>query len=228
MASINYNKLLGDQMNFKNQISAIIFDCDGVMFDSRQANINFYNHILKKFNLPPMNKNDEYFVHIHTAKESVEQIFKGTPFGEEAEAYRPEIDYTSFIKYMVMEPGLKELLGILKPRFGLAVATNRSNTIQSVLKAFDLTQYFDIVVSSLNVSKPKPDPESVFKILDYFHVKPEETIYIGDSIVDYETARSAGVPFVSYKNSGLKTPQKISHLLELLDILSEKGNQIED
>jgi len=33
---------------------------------------------------------------------------------------------------MIMEPGLRELLGALKPRFGLAVATNRSNTIGQV------------------------------------------------------------------------------------------------
>ncbi|MFC1884315.1 HAD family hydrolase [Thermodesulfobacteriota bacterium] len=215
-------------MSLEKSISAIIFDCDGVMFDSRQANTNFYNHILKKFNLPPMNKDDEYFVHIHTAKESVAQIFKGTPFGEEAEAYRPKIDYSPFIKYMVIEPGLKELLDILRPRFGLAVATNRSNTILSVLEVFDLKEYFDIVVSSLSVSKPKPHPESVFKILDYFHIKTEEAMYIGDSIVDYETAKAAGVPFVSYKNNSLKTPNRIAHLTELLDILSEKEQPIAD
>jgi len=35
--------------NMQSNISAVIFDCDGVMFDSRQANINFYNHILSHF-----------------------------------------------------------------------------------------------------------------------------------------------------------------------------------
>jgi phosphoglycolate phosphatase len=41
-------------MNQNNSLRVIIFDCDGVMFDSRQANINFYNHLLARFDQPPM------------------------------------------------------------------------------------------------------------------------------------------------------------------------------
>ncbi|HEX9949261.1 MAG TPA: HAD hydrolase-like protein, partial [Thermodesulfobacteriota bacterium] len=37
-----------------NTIKVIIFDCDGVLFDSKEANIAFYNQILSQFNLPPL------------------------------------------------------------------------------------------------------------------------------------------------------------------------------
>ena len=65
-----------------NKISAVIFDCDGVMFDSRQANINYYNHILAHFGLPPMPDEEVSFVHMNTADESVRHIFRGTPYTE--------------------------------------------------------------------------------------------------------------------------------------------------
>ena len=142
----------------KKKVSAVIFDCDGVLFDSRQANINFYNHILAHFGLPPMTEDQVSYVHMHTADESIRLIFQGTPYINEAQEYRMRLDYTPFINDMVMEPGLKELLKLLKPEFGIALATNRSNTIGKVLEWNGLDKYFDIVVSSLDVEKHKPHP----------------------------------------------------------------------
>lgn len=196
----------------------VIFDCDGVMFDSRRANIYFYDHLLSHFGLPAMPEESVAYVHMRTADESIRHIFEGTPYLEEALAYRMEMDYTPFIRDMIMEPGLKELLEMLKPRVGLAVATNRSNTIGMVLACYDLERYFDIVVSSLDVKHPKPHPESLFKILDFFSVKPREALYVGDSVVDCETAKAASVPFVAYKN---RTLDAAFHANRLLDLAGE-------
>ena len=205
-------------MNTKKSV-AVIFDCDGVMFDSRQANINFYNHILSHFGLPLMTEDKEDYVHMHTANESVYHIFKGTPYIEQAQAYRMEVDYGPFIKDMVMEEGLKELLTLLKPKFGLAVATNRSNTIERVLEWNGLHAFFDIVVSSLDVDRPKPHPESLFKILDFFEISPKDCLYVGDSLVDYQTAKAGGVPFVAYKNGDLEADYHANEMMEIVSIL---------
>ena len=70
------------------KISAVIFDCDGVMFESRQANINFYNHILDHFGQPPMSPEDLDFVHVSTAGEAVSHIFRNTSLTAAAEEYR--------------------------------------------------------------------------------------------------------------------------------------------
>ena len=199
--------------------SAIIFDCDGVMFDSRQANVNFYNHILSHFGLPPLSDKDIEFVHMHTAIESVDYIFRGTPYGSRAQEYRVELDYVPFIKDMVMEPGLKEVLNILKPNYGLAVATNRSNTIEKVLVMNGLSHYFDIVVSSLDVKNPKPHPEPIFKILDFFQIEPQECLYVGDSEIDFTVCKASGVPFIAYRNKYLTADYYIESLLDILKIL---------
>jgi phosphoglycolate phosphatase len=202
-------------MNTRKTISAVIFDCDGVMFDSRQANINFYNHLLEQFGLPPMSENSVPFVHTHTAEDAVRHIFRDTPFVEQAQSYRIQMDYEPFIKDMIMEPGLKELLKVLKPRYGLAVATNRSNTIGPVLESFGLKGYFDLVISSLDVNNPKPHPESLFRILDFFGVKPRHAFYVGDSDVDEKTAKAAGIVFISYKNRALDAHYHVDALLEI-------------
>ena len=201
------------------RISTVIFDCDGVMFDSLQANIHYYNSVLAHFELPPMTEDQVNFIHMHTAEESVERLFRKTPFVDQAQAYRAQMKYTPFIKDMVMEPGLKELLKMLRPKYGLAVATNRSDTIGDVLESNGLTEFFDIVVSSLDVLRPKPDPESIYKILDFLQVTPEQCLYVGDSLVDWQTAKAAEVSFVAYQNEDLETPWKINNLLSIGEIL---------
>jgi len=199
--------------------SAVIFDCDGVMFDSRQANTNFYNHILSHFGHPPMAAEDIEFVHMNTAVESLNHIFRDSPYLAKAQEYRLQLDYTLFIKDMVMEPGLKEVLEFLKPRCGLAVATNRSNTIGRVLELNELSQYFDIVVSSLDVTNPKPHPEPIFKILDFFGIEPDECFYVGDSEVDFEVCQAAGVPLIAYKNKSLQAAVHVESLAEVKEAL---------
>jgi phosphoglycolate phosphatase len=199
---------------------AVVFDCDGGMLDSRQANIHYYNHMLHHFGLPPITGAAVDFVHSHTADESIQHIFQGTPYTNEALAYRWEVDYTPFIQDMIMEPGLKELLEWSKPRFGLAVATNRSNTIGKVPKTHGLTEFFDMVVSSLDVEYSKPHPESLFKILDFFQVDPERILYVGDSAVDEETAKRAGVPFIAYRNRSLKAYRHVGTMAEIKALLN--------
>ncbi len=203
------------------QIKAVVFDCDGVLFDSKLANIKFYNSIRAHFGLPPMDKDEEDYVHVHTAHESVDYIFRNAPhLREKAQQYRLNMDYTPFIKYMKMEPGLKQLLEELKRAgFGLAIATNRSNTIGPVLEHFGLKHLFDIVISSLDVRNTKPHPESLYKVLDYFGISNKEAVYVGDSFVDYEMAKAAEVTFIAYKNKALKADYHVDHLLDILKLL---------
>jgi len=189
------------------------------MFDSRQANTNLYNHLLSHFGLDPMLTEDIEFVHMHTVVESIQHIFRNSPHTDDALEYRLNLDYTPFIKDMVMEPGLRELLDFLKPLYGLAVATNRSTTMGEVLELNNLTDCFDIVVSSLDVQNPKPHPESVFKILDFFGLEPDKCFYVGDSEVDYEVCRAAHVPLIAYKNKALEAMLYVESLWELQDFL---------
>lgn len=200
---------------------AVIFDCDGVMFDSRKANINFYNHILKHFKLPPMTQDKIEFVHMHTADESIRHIFKDTPCLDQALEYRTQVDYRPFINDMIMEPGLKDLLKELRPGLGLAVATNRSNTIGKVIEYNGLEGIFDIIVSSLDVKNPKPHPEPLIKILDFFDITPLQAFYIGDSHIDYLTARSAGVVFIAYKNLNLDADCHVNSMIEIANIVKQ-------
>ena len=201
----------------------VIFDCDGVMFDSRRANEAFYNHLLSHFGLPPMNADDVDFVHMATAEASVNHIIRDESLRAEAQAYRLALSYEPFNRLMVMDPDLIDVLKFLKPRFLTAVATNRSNTIGPLLKAFGLTGYFDLVVSSLDVRQPKPDPESILLILDRLAVAAEEALFVGDSESDSRAGQSAGVHMAAFRNPALTADYHIEHLEQIRTIVNAHG-----
>ena len=200
-------------------VRVVIFDCDGVMFDSKRANEAYYNHILVQFGRPEINKEECDYVHMNTAEQSVTYLFRNDPRLQDALAYWRGMSYLPFIPIMEMEPYLKEFLEYLRPAYKTAISTNRSDTMDPVLEEHGLKGYFDLVVSCLDVKHPKPDPESLIKILDYFGLSPEEAIYIGDSQIDEMAARAASVPLVSYKNPRLSAAFHVTHFKEIEALL---------
>jgi len=201
-------------------IKVVAFDCDGVLFDTKKANMAYYNQVLSHFDLPVMTKEQFAFTQMHTVDQSLAYLFEDKTTLEAAQTFRKKISYIPFLKFMEIEPYLKPLLEKLRPAFKTAIATNRTDTMDRVLIEHDLTEFFDLVVTASDVKRPKPDPEVLVRIIEYFNLKPQHMIYIGDSKLDESAAKSAGVVMVAYKNRSLSADFHIESLKELEDILS--------
>lgn len=209
-----------------NPLKVIAFDCDGVMFDSSQANQAYYNHLLERFDLPPMTPEQFAYVHMHTVDESLAHLFQDEATREAAHVYRKQLGYLPFMKYMQMEPGLVPLLERLRPNYKTAVATNRTDTMARVLTDNHIDHLFDLVVCALDVQHPKPHPESLNKVANHFAVRPEEVMYVGDSKVDEMAAIAAGTRFVAYRNPALAADHHIQRLSEITGLLNgHKGKR---
>ena len=201
-------------------IKVVAFDCDGVLFDTKKANMAYYNQVLNHFDLPAMTKEQFSFIYMHTVDQSLAYLFEDKTTLEAAQTFRKNISYIPFLKSMEIEPYLKPLLKKLRPAFKTAIATNRTDTMDRVLIEHDLTESFDLVVTASDVNRPKPDPEPLVKIIEYFGLKPQHMIYVGDSNLDESAAKAAGVVMVAYKNRSLLADFHIESLKELEDILS--------
>jgi HAD superfamily hydrolase (TIGR01549 family) len=200
-------------------LKVVAFDCDGVMFDSREANRAYYNHLLERFSRPAMTADQLDYVHMHTVDESLRHLFPDPAACDAANDYRISVGYQPFLRYMSMEPGLVPLLEAIRPAYKTAVATNRTDTMARVLSDNHIDHLFDLVVCALDVEHPKPHPESLNKVVDHFSVSPDEVVYVGDSAVDEMAASAANVPFVAYRNPALSARLHIRHLAELHGIL---------
>ncbi|RJR46485.1 MAG: HAD family hydrolase [Deltaproteobacteria bacterium] len=200
-------------------VKVVIYDCDGVLIDSRRANAAFYNHLLEKFGLGPITPRQLDFVQSCTAREAVDFLFQGTPRVAAAQDYQLNIDNRPFLSLLRLEPHIREVLAALRPKYHTAIATNRGKSLPMVLKELGLEDLFDLTVSSYDVAQPKPHPECLLKILKHFRVEPEEAVYIGDAPVDLLVSRQAGVIFAAYKNPGLEAQYHLQDHRDLLEIL---------
>jgi phosphoglycolate phosphatase len=197
-------------------LKLVIFDCDGVMFDSKDANRKYYNHLLEKFGYPLMDDEEENYVHSHNVLDSVAHIFRKYPHEiDRVHAFRQALDYTPYLKYMRIEPDLKQFLRFLKPRFHTAISTNRSTTMDAVMKMHGLEPYFDLVVTSLDVQQPKPNVEALLKILDHFQLSADQAVYIGDSMVDRQHTAGVNMRLISFKNKELPAEYHVNSFLDI-------------
>lgn len=203
-----------------SNIQVVAFDCDGVMFDTTNANMAYYNQILNFFGKPAMTSEQFTYVHMHTADQALQYLFPDPKECEQANRYRKTMSYTPFIQAMVMEPDLKTVLRTIRPNYKTAVATNRSDTMAWVLSEFDLANDFDLVISANDVNHPKPSPEPLLKIINFFHIQPNQLLYVGDSKVDEAAATSAGAIFVAFRNPSLSAAYHINSLSEIFNILN--------
>ena len=202
-----------------NSIQAVVFDCDGVLFDTEAANRVYYSRILQHFGQPAVTDEQFAFIHMHTVAESIDYLFPDADIRAEAHEFRKGMDYGSYLQYLVIEPHLIALLEKLRPRIKTAIATNRTDTMTRVLAEHSLEGCFDLVVTASDVRLPKPAPEQLQVILDHFGILPNQMIYIGDSDLDARAAQAAQVPFIAYRNADLTAHRHIEGLHEIVQIL---------
>jgi phosphoglycolate phosphatase len=189
-------------------VRCVIYDCDGVLFDSIEANRTLYNHIAVSNGRGRMTEGELHYCHINTVKDSVHHLFRHDKEGE-ARALRflrEQINFKDYVPYLRMEPHVLETLSALRAGGLLtAINTNRTTSMPHLMERFNLSPYFDMVVTALDVARPKPDRESMDRILTTLRVAPHETLYVGDSEIDLKAAESSGVMFIAYKNSAIST-----------------------
>ena len=210
--------------NIKTQsrkIQCVIYDCDVVLFDSFEANTKLYNDLCARVGRDLLKKEEMEYVHTHTVYEAIHFIFgKGDELEKKALEALKQIDLRNYIVYLKMEPYLFKALSQLKENGILrAINTNRTTSMKHIMDRFNLWPFFDMVVTALDVKHPKPHPESIEKILQNLNLNKQEVVFIGDSDVDQQTARSSGVPFIAYKNGVLEADFHIDDHLGVFDFV---------
>ena len=197
----------------------IAFDCDGVLFDTAESNRAYYNALRNHLGMPDMTEEEFSFAHMHTVNETLTYLFKSPQALKKAEAVKAQLSYTPFVAAMKMEPALIPLMKKLRPTYKTAVATNRTDSMPTLLREHDIAPYFDLIVSANDVPRPKPYPDQLLLLLDYFKISPHEMLYVGDSKVDEAAAKTSQVPLVAYDNMSLSAEYHIRSLKEIEGIL---------
>jgi HAD superfamily hydrolase (TIGR01509 family) len=169
----------------------------------------------------PLRPEEMGYVHTHTVYEAIHFIFgRDKEMEKRALELLKQIDLREYIVYLKMEPNLLQTLDRLKEKGIIrAISTNRTTSMKHIMERFGLWPFFDMVVTALDVKNPKPHPESIEKIIQAFNLNKEEAVFIGDSEVDQQTAKSSGIKFIAYKNREIANDAFIGDHLDLLNLL---------
>ena len=209
----------------------IIFDLDGTLVDAYSAIYKSVNFALSELGFP-----SQKFSYIKRAVGKGDRHlmvdFVGEKLADQAlKIYRRH--HTKALESGVrFLPGAKSLLNWGKSQgFLLAVASNRpTKFVKIILRTLKADDYFDKVLCADKAPKPKPYPDILFKICDDLKVKKDQTIFVGDMVIDVDCGNRAKIKTVavatgsnSKKELKQSRPYKIINQIIQLKQLLKKG-----
>ncbi len=179
---------------------AIIFDLDGTLVDDVDVHLEAWKRAMEELGMPP--RKEEIEAYRKAVGKSLRDILEDIYGKIDEEFYKKVRELKNkYFKELIenVKPIIdRSVLEVLKKRYKLAVFTStNSQTARDLLKAIDVEDLFDVVVTADDVTKAKPDPEGIRVVLDRLGCR--EAIFIGDTIFDEETAKRAGVKFIHIK-----------------------------
>lgn len=176
-------------------ITTVLFDLDGTLIDSIQLIIDSYHHTLEVHGIPP-----------RSDREWLEGI--GTPlrvqFAEWAhDEERMEALIATYRDYNISNhdsrvtvyPGVVDMVRAVRAagcQTGIVTSKNRVGAFRG-LRLAGLEEWMDVVIGADDVTNPKPHREPVERAVALLGASPATTIYVGDSVHDMHSGRSAGV-----------------------------------
>lgn len=178
--------------------SCVLFDLDGTLVDAIADIAAAMNHALVKHGYPPLDA-DRYRPLVGNGIRRL--AYDALPEDARSDslaaliAGEAQLYYTDHpADYSTPYPGILSLLSELKRlKVKTAVLSNKPDTVtQLVIARLFTAGLFDCVMGERPGVARKPDPESSWEVLATMDRTPRQTMFVGDSEVDMETARNIG------------------------------------
>ena len=178
-------------------IKAIIFDLDGTLvamkLKSREAKEKFIQKIKEAgFDVKLLNPSmpSESMIQLLVTKYGISRDLLMRVLDECFQPYELEAAAEAELR-----PGAKEVIPKLKEiGYRLGVASNNGRMgVRLALEKLGILDYFDVIVARGDVDKMKPDGSPISECVRRLGVKPKETVYVGDAVIDIMAAKKAGV-----------------------------------
>ena len=141
-------------------IELVVFDADGVLFDSYEANIAYYNAIFEQVGEPPLNAQEQ----LASISMATVHLFTHRARGNQALIARMNevsraLNVGPFFELLKLPFDLRPFMLRLKERYKLGLATNRSATVAALVHHLELADIFDAIASAADRDvRPSPPP----------------------------------------------------------------------
>lgn len=179
----------------------IIFDLDGTLLNTIEDLANSTNYALKACGFPQ-----------HSIEEITQMVGNGVlaliqqavPSGSSDKEIKTcfETFKKHYAKHCMDRTapynGIITLFQTLKAKgVKTAIVSNKLDSAVKELNQIFFSDYISIAIGETDNVSRKPAPDMLYKAMELLKSNQQETIYVGDSEVDIETAKNAGVPYIS-------------------------------
>lgn len=182
-------------------IKAVIFDVDGTLLDSFEANLKFYQDLMTQSGYGSITRG-QYAQLTHLSRREMIRSFINPPSDEEMTrvwALGEIVADESPAGLLHMPKDAGETVKLLSEKYLLGIAT--SGLCDTVYKAPELSvlrHHFRATVCYEDTVNHKPNPEPLLLAAQRLGVSPDEAVYVGDTQSDLQAARSAGMRIIMY------------------------------
>jgi phosphoglycolate phosphatase len=175
----------------------VIFDLDGTLVDSRIDLANSTNEMLAGYGADPRPVDRIVGMVGEGAKTLVQRALADAgvdaPIDEALDRFRAAYD-RRLLEHTVPYPGIPDVVRTAANHGRVALLTNKPEApTRRLLEAFNLLASFMAVIGGDSGFPRKPDPTSVHHLIATAGAEPAETLFVGDSAIDVQTARRAAV-----------------------------------
>ena len=198
-----------------------IWDLDGTLLDSYEAILAGIQETYEQFNLPFDREEVRNFILRYSVKDLL--VRDADQCGLDSEELN-RVRATSLKEKNTQIPlmdGAREILAwAAEQDIQNFVYTHKSDNAFQVLEDLGVRHHFTEILTSDSGFARKPSPEALLYLIDKYQLDKATTYYVGDRLLDAETAINAGISSINLQIDGLGQNQKISHLLEIKNLFA--------
>lgn len=182
-------------------IRAVLFDVDGVLLDSLEANWKFFQNLMTAAGYRAPTHEEHAAIFHYSLVDAIKFLTKSN---DQAELQRVfELGKSARVDYPVdmvkMSKHAAEILRVLRQRYQLGIVTSRIRDGVFLASGFErFKPLFNAVVTYEDTELHKPHPDPLLHAAKLLSVDPDQTVYVGDAATDLEAGRAAGMHVILY------------------------------
>jgi HAD superfamily hydrolase (TIGR01509 family) len=203
-------------------LDAILLDLDGVLIDSGEATFELYKRLFRKFSLPEPSHGVWFANRGLPAKPMLALLLPEGKKNDAALIGKMNEEMVpvsiSLIPEIKLFGGVREFLEAARGISKAVVTNRRLLTTNTILEYNDLDGFFKAVVAGDMVERQKPFPDPLLLALKKLGVKKQGAVYVGDTILDVQAGKAAGIRTVIVHNR-LEGAECVSSFKELQALL---------
>lgn len=173
----------------------IIFDLDGTLIDSKKDIAQATNHTLGVLGLPVLEEEIIYGYVGEGVKKLLAQCLGRNDHDLLENAW--QIFCTHYHQHLldntVLFPGVEETLRYLGFLDKIIISNKPDQFCLPILEGLSILPYFRMVLGGDSLPSRKPDPASIYPVIQKFALRPEQVMIVGDSGIDIECGKRAGI-----------------------------------